>query len=80
MKEFKTKQEAETYANGLNINALSELKFCPLIKDRCKPECVCFSHSKERETKYSDKTVKWTVYNEYPGCDNAMFMETEINM
>ena len=74
-----TKKEAESKVK--EINRTGPIWFCPLIKERCVPECLNFSRAevynkngngKLRDTKQDD----YQIYHQF--CSNAMFMETVI--
>ena len=44
--------------------------FCPLTKDQCQPDCVCFLKAKYRRT-LGDVSAEWIIEGGY--CDNHMF-------
>ena len=68
---YDTKKEAEE-----NKTERVPTEFCPLIKDTCRIDCVCFVPiSINQISKYNDKSKtyerKYSILNEY--CDNRMF-------
>ena len=61
-----TKDEAEREVERLKL-ITSDPTFCPLIKDYCNHQCVCYLHPRLR-------IIKTDEYGVYPGrCDNCMF-------
>ena len=45
--------------------------FCPLIKLRCDPNCICYKSARMAEVEQNDGRRAWYVYE--PDCTNAMF-------
>ncbi len=74
--KVKTLEEAKKMVQARNHNTILYLKFCPLIKDKCNPECVCFEISRFAVRRIYGKDDEYTIT--IPRCDNAMFLETEI--
>ena len=71
MSEF-TKDQAEKEADQLNKKALAEIRFCPLLKSTCRPDCVCWSVASIREHKYTNGKIEYSVFRA-AGCGNMMF-------
>ena len=74
-----TRSQAE--AKVKEINEKGPTWYCPLIKERCVPECINFNkaevynkngNEKLRDTKRDD----YQVYHQF--CSNAMFLEPVI--
>lgn len=61
-----TKDEAEKEAKKKNSEAIGE--FCPLIKDICRKDCICWASSLPRKYSNSDNYITST-----PHCGNMMF-------
>lgn len=76
LKPFNTEKEAQDKVAALNKNRSMFLKFCPLIKDQCNEDCVCYVPSRYFELNLSNSTYQYQVYE--PHCGNAMFTEKEI--
>ena len=68
--DFKTESEADQ-SRLLSIS-YQQSKFCPLIKDKCRVDCECFSAGRTWNPcgSKSDKQV-WRVTDAC--CSNAMF-------
>ena len=80
---IKTEGEAQVIVDGKNENITDYLRFCPLIKDRCNPGCICFEKAKfttRENSRWDPDRQKYdTVFIVYdPYCGNAMFTEKEI--
>ena len=52
-----------------NITALKKV-FCPLIRDQCDPDCVCFCRARCRQNT-GNICKEWIVEGGY--CNNHMF-------
>jgi hypothetical protein len=61
---FKTEKEAEDIRLRKSIEQTE--KFCPLIKDQCTSNCVCFYQGNIDQ-------IKDEFYLSSPGCINGMF-------
>ncbi len=72
----KSIEEAKKTVRELNKNTILYLEFCPLIKDRCNSECVCFEISRFTERRIYEQDNEYTITN--PHCGNAMFTEKEL--
>lgn len=71
------KEEAEKKLKEYQVEERSDTNYCPLIKEQCRHDCVCFEKANIRETsKYGDDCY----YPYKHSCNNAMFFETEINI
>jgi len=78
MKRFKTKDEALKHIEEKRkLYDQNGQKFCPLINMDCKESCVCFNVP---IYKYDEAygVTPHTAHNDWFGCGNAMFTETEI--
>jgi len=80
MTKYPTRECAEKIAEIKKIDYIRKPPFCPLVKDSCRVDCVCFVNSIVREITpvayQKDKYTWW--YTEDPYCNNAMFIEKEI--
>ena len=62
---FTDESAANAVAEGLNLEAPDW--FCPLIKDVCRKDCVCYAEA------FVWKAATFTVY--WPCCGNPMLDE-----
>jgi len=52
---FTSLEEAQKVVNELNeLSARNTIGFCPLIKDSCRKDCVCYRVAKVAERKTSN--------------------------
>jgi len=67
--DFETRGEAEKKLE--NLERLNPEWFCPLIKDMCLTDCVCYRKAIPYIYKNECSSKPYRVYGGY--CDNAMF-------
>ena len=67
-----TEQQAKEIAESLRKQQPDW--WCPLARDACRPDCVCYIPSRAR-LPYT-RAKYWVANEAY--CDNAMFTETTI--
>ena len=75
MKTAKTQEEADDILDKYKVTEV--LPFCPLIKDQCNRQCVCYIPAYMRPVPKDNPT---TFYIYQGDCSNAMFTETEITV
>ena len=71
--KFYDKYKAYVYAQGQND--LKPGNFCPLLRDKCRTDCVCWKHAYVKENLTYDEATKtripvWWVYAAQ--CENRM--------
>lgn len=66
MKDFDTKKEAEYELS--QEREKSEDAYCPLIKDKCRFDCVCYYEGEVIEITGNFVNKPFRMYN--PGCTN----------
>lgn len=72
-----TKEEAQKKCDEINLLAEQKRQFCPMIKEKCNTECVCFNRVAPRNTHPENDQTYYVIDN--AGCLNAMFYGFEIN-
>jgi len=68
-RQFKTKDKAY-FAVSEEEQMYGQEHYCPLLKNNCNPDCICFLHS--RVTNSNKGTHPWKVSKNF-GCTNKMF-------
>lgn len=67
--EYKTKESAyRAVAEDEDFYTMEY--YCPLLKNRCRSDCICFNHPTIENNKKGKKP--WKVSKDF-GCGNAMF-------
>jgi hypothetical protein len=79
---FDNEEDAVRKVASLNNYKDNYLKYCPLIKDKCRTDCECWVPArydpvnKKYNTFSKGDDYQYRVY--LPHCGNAMFTEKEI--
>lgn len=71
LQPIKTYSSEEEALENLESGHLNQNTFCPLIKDLCKIECICYEPPIIEMTK-NNGVVRYTIENGF--CSNAMFV------
>lgn len=70
-KYYKTKEEAQKILKSTNF---TPKEFCPLIKNTCRTDCICYIKTYITNVNISNK-IMYRIVDGY--CDNAMFTYNE---
>lgn len=69
-KGFTSKKEAEIHL-ARSESLLNLFSFCPLVKEMCKNNCICFGQAVIILREYGDDKGKYFIHPPY--CSNKMF-------